>query len=49
MVHGLASLWVDGPLRAAESGKMDIEELIDLVICQSRMPRVFDVNLKLPK
>ncbi|MCD4848201.1 MAG: TetR/AcrR family transcriptional regulator, partial [Candidatus Aegiribacteria sp.] len=25
MVHGLASLWMDGPLRAMESGKLDIK------------------------
>jgi len=31
MAHGLASLWVDGPLRVTESRKLDIEELVDLV------------------
>ncbi len=39
MVHGLASLWVDGPLRAAESGKLEIEKLIDLILGQDIIHR----------
>ena len=41
MVHGLASLWVDGPLRAAESGKLEIEKLVDLILGQAMMHRSF--------
>ena len=41
MVHGLASLWVDGPLRAAESGKLEIEKLADLILGQSMTYRNF--------
>ena len=41
MVHGLASLWVDGPLRAAESGKLEIEKLVDLILGQAMMHRDF--------
>ncbi len=39
MVHGLASLWMDGPLRATESGKLEIEQLINLVLDQSMTHR----------
>jgi len=41
MVHGLASLWVDGPLRATESGELKIEQLVDLILDQSMMHRDF--------
>ncbi len=41
MVHGLASLWVDGPLRATEPGKLDIEELIDIILSQSMTHKNF--------
>ncbi len=41
MVHGLASLWMDGPLRTMESGRMDIEELVDLVLGPSKTHRDF--------
>ena len=41
IVHGLASLWVDGPLRAAESGKLEIEKLIDLILGQAMTHRSF--------
>lgn len=41
LVHGLASLWVDGPLRATESGKLEIEKLIDIILSQSMTHRDF--------
>lgn len=41
MVHGLASLWMDGPLRATESGRLEIEQLIDLVLGQAMTHRNF--------
>lgn len=41
MVHGLASLWVDGPLRAVESGKLEIEILIDTILSQSMTHKDF--------
>lgn len=41
MVHGLASLWMDGPLRAMETGKLDIEELIALTLGQAAAHRDF--------
>ena len=41
MVHGLASLWVDGPLRAVESGKLGIEILIDTILSQSMTHKDF--------
>lgn len=41
MVHGLASLWVDGPLRVTESGELKIEQLVDLIFDQSMTHRDF--------
>jgi hypothetical protein len=32
---------MDGPLKATESGKLDIEELIDLTLCQVMIHRDF--------
>jgi len=33
--HGLASLWVDGPLKSVESGKLDLNKLVDLIFSRS--------------
>lgn len=38
MAHGLASLWVDGPLKSVESGKLDLNKLVDLIFSRSVSP-----------